>query len=464
MGLDYSVPQGMLRVAGASCDRRLAKGDNRRGGRLPQTARRATLPRGRQGNPFVSANARILAAFAAAVLAGCAAKPIAADLIISDVTVYSGEKEAPFKATVTVKDGKFQTVDRNGAAHYRAVFVVDGDGLYMTPGLWDMHAHIANEEGENVDVSAFPRFGVTSIRDVGGFREKIEASRAAITGGEVAGPNVYLAGPTLNGKAFAPFQRAVTTEAEVRHAVEELAAAGVDVIKIHRAFVPSLLPAVVEAAHQHGLRVTGHIPLGMSPLDACEAGMDGIEHVGSFLEAYVSVAPEERANSAAAIAYLESEESAPLYRCLAARGVAVTPTLVVYPAVGRSRLGDGPMPPEFIEFMRAMEHITLRLHQAGVTLLVGTDTAAGGPTAIPPGASLLDELAYLQESGIAAADILVMATSNAARSLGVGAQTGSIAVGKDADFLILGADPGADIANIRKLRAVFKGGDRVLPH
>ena len=101
------------------------------------------------------------------------------------------------------------------------------------------------------------------------------------------------------------------------------------------------------------------------------------------------------------------------------------------------------------------------MYDAGVPLLTGTDTAwvmeSKGP-GVQPGTSLLDELEELQESGIPPRQILVSATSRAARALGVEVKTGSIAVGKAADFLLLEADPGIDVANVRKLRGVYIGG------
>jgi imidazolonepropionase-like amidohydrolase len=310
-----------------------------------------------------------------------------------------------------------------------------------------------------MDVAQYPVHSVTSILDIGGLAEQIASTRAAIGSGKTAGPSIYAVGPTLNGERFAPFHRVLTSAAAVKTTIAELADSGVDMIKIHSAFVPELLPVVIEAAHARGLRVTGHIPLGVSPLQACESGMDGIEHVGSFLEA-LAAAPGEKFTGSAAIAYLESDRAAPLYECLVRRGTTVTPTLVVYPAVARRRTGNGPLPQQYHDFINAVQRITLRLHRAGVTLLAGTDTASG-ELAIAPGASLLQELELLQQAGIAPPEIIVIATANAAATLGEGATTGSIAIGKAADFLLLEADPGIDTANLRKLRATYRAGAKV---
>ena len=105
--------------------------------------------------------------------------------------------------------------------------------------------------------------------------------------------------------------------------------------------------------------------------------MDGIEHVGSFLEAFISVAPAgQKATAAQAIAYFDSDEAQPLYRCLAEHGVEVTPTLVFYPrrsssaerTVRRCRVTPS-------SSSEGVQRITRRMYDAGVPLLTGTDTA-----------------------------------------------------------------------------------------
>lgn len=405
----------------------------------------------------------ILAGFLGALVSACA--PM--DLLIRDATVYSGEDARPFKATVAVKDGTFAAIAPGTAARWRAREVIDGSHLFLIPGLWDMHVHVslANDGTADLDVAQFPAHGVTSVRDAGGYPDKIATLRKAIASGETRGPTIYSVGPTLNGDQYAPFHRTVRTRENALATIDALAADGVDMIKIHRALLPELLPVVIEAAHVHGLKLTGHIPLGVPPLQACELGMDGIEHVGSLLEAFIATAPAgQKMTGARALAYFDSDEALPIYRCLAERGVEVTPTLVFYPVVARGRVGSQTLPREAVEFLSELQRITRRMYDAGVPLLAGTDTAwvPGRKTpGVPPGVSLIDELEDLQESGIPPRQILVSATSRSAQVLGVEAKTGSIAVGKAADFLLLEADPGMDVANVRKLRAVYIGGARV---
>lgn len=379
----------------------------------------------------------------AVVLAGCTTGGAPADVVVRNATIYAGDERAPFVGSVAIKDDVFVAVVP-GDLTAPAARIIDGRGKFLTPGLWDMHVHVRASENSGLDLSAFGANGVTSVRDLGGYVERLQQAQREHT----RGLRIYSSYSTLNGKAFAPFQRAVTNDTDLREAIDELARAGASQIKIHRAFPPTLLPAAVRLAHERGLTLTGHIPLGLHPLAACEQGMDGIEHVGSFLEAYISVTPKATADEATS--YLLSDAAEPLYRCLASGRVSVTPTLVVYPAVALAR-GKGKMPEGAERSIEGLKRITSRLYRSGVTLLTGTDASDVGGLAIAPGASLLEELELLQASGIPSRSILSMATANASRALRLEARTGTIDVGKDADFLLLDVDPGIDVGAFRHI-------------
>lgn len=104
----------------------------------------------------------------------------------------------------------------------------------------------------------------------------------------------------------------------------------------------------------------------------------------------------------------------------------------------------------------------LRFHKSGVLLTAGTDTGVTVPW-MTPGVSLHVELQLLQAAGIPAGDVLRIATSNAARALGVSHRLGTVQSGKLADLLVLSADPLADIANSRRIVSVIKGGEIFTP-
>lgn len=387
----------------------------------------------------------VLAVFA---LCGCATVRPPADLAISDIWVHDGEAPA-FRATVTVRDGRIERV--GGAAFARKV--VKGRGLHLVPGLIDMHVHVAAEAGNLVPGPAYLSHGITTVRDLGGFPDQVQRAIAADR------PHIKSAIQTMNGEAMADFHVVVKTETEVRTAVNRLADQGANVIKIHRAFRPELLGTAVEEARARNLKVTGHIPLGLHPLRACELGMGGIEHIGSFIEAYVSVSPGR--NQQEAIDYLLSDASEPLYRCLAERKVTVTPTLVLYQSLARARSGEGPIRAEFRKFIAEAQAITRRMHRSGVVLLAGSDSSGLKRPAISPGTSLLDELELLEAAGLNGHEILKIGGLNAAVALGIVFNGRLIAPKLPADFLILLDDPRRDASAFRRPHSIYFGGQPV---
>lgn len=395
---------------------------------------------------------------AAALLSSCTTLDNGADFIVSNVTIYNGTGERGFVGSVAVRDGRFAYISRREVKLHSSR-EIDGQGKYLVPGLWDMHVHVRASGGESLDVSAFTKHGVTTIRDLGSLSPGIRAlQNATRTNPQL--PSIYSSIAALNGKAFAPYQRLVTQVEDLPKALDEQVLAGAVQIKIHRAFPPSLLRQVIKLSHARGLKVTGHIPMGVHPLEACDAGMDGVEHIGSFLEAYISVTP--KATPQDAISFMLSSGAEPLYRCLALHRVSVTPTLVLYPAVARAR-SSGAENAAVRDFINGTRRITQRLFQRGVSLVAGTDTSDVGDLGLRPGEALLDEVEALQESGIPPLDVLKIATGNAAAALGVGGTTGLIEAGQPADFILLEHDPGVDVRALRSPLAVYHRGTRIVP-
>lgn len=391
---------------------------------------------------------RLLLVVTAGLLASACAMPrdTTADLVIRDVAVHDGRGEEPFIASVSVDDGRIRTI---GPAQ-RGKRLIDGRGLHLLPALIDMHVHLGAVRGADVPDEAYLDYGIATVRDLGGFVDQLSPRIGK-------GPlRVHSSLGTLNGEAMAPFHRAVRSPSEAKVAVTLLADSGASVIKIHRAFPPVVLPKLIEAAHARGLTVVGHVPLTLHPLDACRTGMDGIEHVGSLIEAYVSVTPGAKQDDA--IRYLLSAKADPLFECLAGRQVAVTPTLVLYTSIARARAGRGPLPVEFAKAIAAMQAIVMRLHRAGVPLVAGSDSSGLDRPRVVPGESLIEELQLLREAGIPARAVERIAAANAARVLGLSTDGRLIAPGMPADLLLVVDDPARDWSVISKPRIILIGG------
>jgi hypothetical protein len=298
----------------------------------------------------------------------------------------------------------------------------------------------------------------------------------------------------------------VGTEAEIREVVRRDAARKVDFIKLYDGLPPALVQAAIQEAHQHGLRVIGH--LGQTTwTEAAELGIDSLAHSwycglahsivppqyrDEFKDFYI---PNRRFNPMLFRKWREvvdpnGPEVAQLASLLCKRHVEVHPNLVLGEAV---TWGDDPAvlerlepdfaPPEDAANWRRGRHLFSSywppeamaeakrafpmmvqvigvFHRRGVLLTAGTDYQNPWMT---PGVAFHRELELLVSAGIPPLEVLRIATRNGAEALGILQDAGTIETGKRADLVTLTADPLAAISNTRKIERVFLRGQSFEP-
>lgn len=361
--------------------------------------------------------------------------------------------------------------------------VINASGKYLIPGLWDMHVHFG-DAGE-VLFPALIANGVTSVRQMGGDGEKALALRDRVKAGSLLGPRIKAAGLILESHRFIQTLERITRESyagkrigvanadDARRAVEANIKMGVDFLKIRTSASRETYLAIAAEAKRAGLPLAGHLPYGISPIEASDAGQRSIEHGWVMLDKI----PEEKLKEIAAL-FIKNETYV-VPTLVADRGFRQTPDAEVLAIVDdKAGLRDPRrkfLPQSLADFWRKQIEmkkfesktdwravnenniqIFRALHQAGVRMMTGTDL---GVPLNYPGFGLHDELELLvKEIGMTPGEALQSATRIPAEFMGMSATLGTVEKGKIADLVLLEANPLSDITNTRKIAAVVIGG------
>jgi imidazolonepropionase-like amidohydrolase len=383
--------------------------------------------------------------------------------------------------------------------------VVDVKGMYVIPGLWDMHTHAyfgwSRDFGDDYVLPLFIANGVTGIRDMGSDLDSVLQARRLVAAHRLVGPRMVVSGPMLDGpRATFAASIAITTPDDGRKAVRMLKSRGADFIKIQSGVPREAYPAIAEEAKKQGLPFDGHVPDAIRASEAIAAGQRTFEHLIGIFEAST---PDEDAflsrrygagkdpsvnKSLAALLdrYDPARERIIVERLAASRvwqcptlfwergqwlvdvidwrqdpDIAFTPRTWIekkYPASQKSIAGSMATDPLDVR-RRFVDHeldIVRALHRAGVPFLAGTDTPAG--VDVTPGISLHLELQRLVAAGFTPLEALQTATLNPARFFGKTSEFGSVQAGRVADLVILRANPLDDIVNTRAIGGVVADG------
>jgi len=383
--------------------------------------------------------------------AGSSRIPVVAqgEFAIVGATLIDGTGAAPVTdSVVVIRNGRVAAAGTRGkVAIPKGATVIDGRGSSLLPGLWEMHAHFAQ-----VDYGpAYLAAGVTTARDCGGEFEFITAVRDLIQSGRGLGPQLILAGLVDRSGTGSFGVNYADTPEQGRVMVARYKAAGFAQMKIYSRIQPDVLRAIAEEAHRVGMTVTGHVPDGMTARQAVEAGMDQINHLGPVYQ-------EMRRDGPEAVQFFLQHGtvvdptmawgellSRPLNVEIASfePGFAKAPytlTSLIGTAWGTSGRGSAGQ--------LAAIHT---LHAAGVPIVAGTDKAV-------PAHSLHRELELYVQAGISPMDVIRLATSGAARVMGMAGEVGTVEAGKRADLILVEGNPLEHFGDLRKVTRVVKQG------
>jgi imidazolonepropionase-like amidohydrolase len=401
-------------------------------------------------------------------------------IILENATIIDGTGDLPKpNTTIVINGSRIADLSNNATVNsdlpFAAKNVINLTGKYIIPGLFDMHAHVANvlknsyNQSESEDMlSMLLAYGITTIRNTGGPTEQSVALKKNISEGKIMGPQIFTAGQLLNTPQIpVPFvEKQVVTEQDVRQEVRNQIEAGVDYVKLY-GLTPTLAQAAIHEAHSNGTKVIGHLYLTSWP-DAANLGVGdnktAVNHIDALTHG-VPVSPsllskENRQKFLESgdhpfnhflwldLVDLNGPEIGEMIKAVASNSIPVDPTLNIYEAMIKEE-------PQYQYLWPKVLQLTKMLYDNGVPILSGTDIPNFD---LVPGASLHHELELLVEAGIPPLEAIEIATRNGAQALGIEEDVGTIEPRNQADMIVLSENP---LDDTKKIEAVINNGQLI---
>lgn len=425
-------------------------------------------------------------------------------VVLTHVRIIDGTGAAPVEdQTIVIADGKIQSIGASSPTGLpSSAQTVDLRGCTVLPGLVGMHDHMFFPMGGSPPMysnmgTSFPRLylalGVTTIRTTGSVAPFTDLEiKRLIDSGKMIGPKMHITAPYLEGRgSFTPVMHELSGPDDARKMVNFWADEGATSFKAYMNITRDELRAAVEEAHKRRLKVTGHL-CSIGYREAAEIGIDNLEHGLMADSEFVPNKQPDQCPGAAVSASLRqldlnSAAAQDTIRTLVGRHVAITSTLPVFEA-GSAPLTQGGLGaasallnPRVLNVMSTdarVRYLTARARvssdptnvallrkamdferafvKAGGLLIAGLDPTGNG--GIVAGFGDLREVELLVEAGFTPLDAIKIASFNGAKFLGEDSRIGSIAVGKQADLMIVRGNPVTNISEIEKVEIVFKDG------
>ena len=398
------------------------------------------------------------------------------------------------RVIVIIKGRIAKTGDSKNVTIPASAKILDCKGKTVIPGMIMMHEHLFYGEslppyylGVEMPIS-FPRLylagGATTIRTTGSVEPTTDLNiKKAIDKGQMAGPDIDVTGPYIE-REFLPIPEVqfIRSPEEAGEEVNYWIARGCTSFKVYMDITKDDLKAVVSIAHQHNLKVTGHL-CSLTYREAAELGIDNLEHgfipASDFVTgkkenvcAFGSVTPSLKNLD------VNSPAMKDLMKFLIEKKVAITSTLPVFePNTGREMIpgaGDAALAPQIKEAVEknykaqagkdTSDAVLFKKEMAwekqfvemGGRLMAGVDPTGAGRTI--PGYADQHTLELLVEAGFSLPTAVKICSLNAAEYLGRDKEIGSVADGKRADLVLIDGDIQKDIRAVRNTEIVFKNG------
>lgn len=449
----------------------------------------SVIPAGYEGalkqlrNAQEAATAEAVAGIAKRFLSPAAKAPV----LFDNVQLFDADKGVFLPArAVLAQDGKIAAIGAAGSLKAPAgAQVIDGRGKTLVPGIWDSHLHI----GDDWDVLSNMANGITSFRSPGTtFDRAVEATKRRADGSLLMGEPFISVIIDKKDPLAAQGAEVVSSAEEAVAAVRRVKDAGLWGVKFYTSMNPAWIAPAAAEAHRLGLHVHGHVPATMKPSEAVAAGYDELTHLNFVVMESMPREVIDKANTRQRVegparyfkdVDLDGPVMSRFIADLAAKKTLVDPTIVIFegmltqdggkpqpayapymgiisPVLERSVFTAGGYPlvegltrDDYRKSYAKMVQLVGKLHKAGVPIVAGTDGW---------GIELIRELEIYRQAGFSPAEAIQSATIVPARVVGADKRTGSIAVGKEADLVLVDGDPSTDLGALRRVVTVVSDG------
>ena len=390
-----------------------------------------------------------------------------------------------------------------------------GTNKFIIPGLWDSHIHFAFEKDLATSMpNLFLYHGITSLRDTGGEFDFVNKFKQEAISNPKTKSRVKIAGPLIDGKFnvydgsniyFPKLSIQNIDNNQLERNVRLLIDKKVDFLKAYEMLSPAQFKILSNLAKENNLKLTGHVPLSMSVIEASNLGLNSMEHLrnlelsmtemseklfqerktlllnkssikGSELRSLIH--SKQRMKS---INDLDSIKINNVIDALIKNDVWQIPTLILYKNFANKTFKN----PDYLQFLNllpeerkeewikkinAIDNVISKdvveytvwskkmvdfMHDRGISFMAGTDTPIGF---LIPGLSLHQEIQELYESGLSELEAIQTATINPAKYFNLENSLGRIKSGFIADLIILDKNPLESISNTKSIHAVIKEG------
>jgi hypothetical protein len=448
-----------------------------------------------RSRPTLAASLALLAIAGGIVSAGGAAQPAPEPLLLTGARILDARSGRYLAAgAVLILGDRIQSISSSAPATLPPnTRRLDLSGTTLVPGLGDMFAAASPDGSADADFyyAMALAHGVTQYRVVGAKLPWAASQRQRARSGDILAPRLTIGGPRLDQIAVGSFTtRTVPDPQAARRAVAEQASLGAEWVSAGATTAPEVLRAIVAAARAGKVRASGEP--GATPLaELLRLGVDAVDRIGFFARSAADCEKELRARpdfptqSEAVVDYLWRYASAADLRPVlprAVRGrVSLIPQLASFGGTLdvedlRNDAAVGALPQRWRDALTARAHppgwpgsasaaraadargrLAKALAASGARLVTGVDIESAGYNV--PGAGVHREMALLVKAGLSPADAIRAATINCAEMLGTGEALGQIAPGFRADLFAVEGDPLANVADLRRIRLIVRGGE-----